>query len=177
MDPYDRFTRRSLRDVLVADGVLTNEQADDLVESAYETSEPFGYVVVESGHLTPWELMKRIAASYQMPVVPLEGYRLPADLIETVPATLLYQHQVLPLGSFGQSWTWACATPPTKDLIDSLREHCGPSHFFFVGDMTVIQRMLQDNVRVLDVTADDAWTGVFDAGEEAVREEVGDEAV
>ena len=118
-----------------------------------------------------------LARAFDLVIIALILVNVAASVIETVPATLLYQHQVLPLGSFGQSWTWACATPPTKDLIDSLREHCGPSHFFFVGDMTVIQRMLQDNVRVLDVTADDAWTGVFDAGEEAVREEVGDEAV
>ncbi len=173
MDPYDRYTRRSLRDVLVADGVLSSDQADELVESAYEMSESFAAVVVDAGYLTAWELAKRIAATWQMPVMPLDGYRLPTDLLQAVPPTLLYHHQIVPLAQFGQVWTWACASPPTREMIDSLREHCGKSHFFFVADLQQIHRLLSENVQVLDVAADDAWSGVFDAGEEAVREEVG----
>jgi hypothetical protein len=175
MDPYERYTRRSLRDTLVAEGVLTNEQADELIESAYETSEPFGSVLVESGYLTAWDLMGKVAATYQMPVMPLEGYRLDLELVREVPSTLLYQFQMLPLARFGQVWTWVAATPPTKDSIDALRERCGPAHFFYVGDMVQVQRLLQENVQVVDVGADAGWTDIFDHGDEAVQEEIGTE--
>src|SRR5687768_2686056 len=55
MDPHERPYRRSLRDVLTSQGVLTTEQADELISSARETHEPLGAVVVEAGYLTAWD--------------------------------------------------------------------------------------------------------------------------
>ena len=76
MDPHNRLFRRSLRDVLVDQGVLTQEQADELVESAYENSEPFGLVVVDAGYHTNLILLYRFDI-------------LSIDLKSTIPSTTL----------------------------------------------------------------------------------------
>ena len=172
MDPYDRYFRRSLRDVLLSEGVLTAEQADELTESAYAHDEPLGSVVVDSGYLTAWDLMQKIAATYQLPILLLDDYKVDDELLKSVPSTVLFHHGVFPLARFGQTWTWAITTPPTRELIASLREHCGPSHFFYAADMTHIQRLLHANTKVVDTSADDSWENIFDSGDEAVQQEI-----
>lgn len=172
MDPYERFYRRSLRDILVGQGVLTQEQADELVEAAYEANEPFGTVLVDAGHLTAWELVKTVAAHYQMPVLPLAGYDLETAILEGIPAATLYQHQMLPVGRFGNTWSFAVVEPPNKECVESLREICGNSMFFFVSEVSEIQRLLQEHVKVVDVASDTSWQSIFDSGDRRVLDDI-----
>ncbi len=172
MDPFERYTRRSLRDVLVGQGVLSQEAADELVESAYESNEAFGAVIVDAGHLTAWDLAKTVSTHYQMPVLPLINYQFDTDLFETVSPATLYQYQILPVGRFGRSWSFAVVEPPSRECIDALREACGSSIFFFVSELPEVQRALQDHVKVVDVQADTSWQSIFDTGERRVNEEI-----
>ena len=172
MDPFERYFRRSLRDVLVSQGVLSQEQADELVESAYESNEPFGAVLDEAGHLTAWDLAKTVATHYQMPVLPLAGYTFDTDLIQTVPAATLYQHQIVPLSRFGKTWSFASIEPPNRECIETLREICGSSLFFFVSEVDDVQAALGEHVKVVDVTTDTSWQSIFDSGEERVQSEL-----
>ena len=170
MDPYERFYRRSLRDVLVTQGVVTNEQADELIDAAHQSNEPFATVVLDAGYLTAWDLTKAVATHYQMPVLPLAGYRYDKSLAAGMPASLLYQHQVLPVGRFGKTWSFAVVEPPARHVIDDLRTACGNSLFFFAADAQELSRLLRENVKVVDVASDSAWKSIFDQADQNVQD-------
>ena len=170
MDPYERFYRRSLRDVLVTQGVVTNEQADELIDAAHQSNEPFATVVLDAGYLTAWDLAKAVATHYQMPVLPLAGYRYDKELAAGLPASLLYQHQVLPVGRFGKTWSFAVVEPPGRHVIDDLRSVCGNSLFFFASDATEVSRLLREHVKMVDVGADSAWQSIFDQANQNVQD-------
>jgi hypothetical protein len=146
MDPYERFHRRSLRDVLVQQGALSNEQADELIDAAHQANEPFATVVLDAGALTSWDLAKTVATHYQMPVLPLVGYRFDKAIAQGLPASLLYQHQVLPVGRFGRTWS-------------------------FVAEAQEVTRLLRENVKVMDVSSDTAWQSIFDEAQQNVLSE------
>lgn len=169
MDPFDRFYRRSLRDVLVSQNVLSNEQADELIDAARQSNEPFATVVIEAGHMSPWDLAKMLAIHYQLPVLPLGGYRFDTSLVQGLPASLLYQHRMLPVGRFGKTWSFAVVEPPTRDLVEDLRGVCGSSMFFFAADAQEIGRLLRENVKVVDVAADSGWQALFDEADQNLR--------
>ena len=172
MDAHNRLFRRSLRDVLVDQGVLTADQADELVESAFETNEPFGQVVVDAGYLSSWDLMKLVSSKYQLPVMPLAGYQLESDVLKAIAPSVLYQHQIVPVGKFGKSWTFAVVEPPSHACLETLRAACGSSLFFFVSDAADVQRTLAQNVKVVDAQADDSWQSIFDSGDERVLADI-----
>lgn len=176
MDRHDRYSRRSLRDILVAQAVLTSELADELAESAYESSESFGHVVVDAGHLTAWELVKVVASHFQMPVLPLAGYEFDAALLEGVSPAVLFQHQVLPVGRFGTVWTFAVGEPPSEECLQALRHECGGPIFFFVAECTDVKRMISEHVKVVDARGDKSWQGLFDAADRRVQDARGEDA-
>jgi hypothetical protein len=171
MDVHNRFERRSLRDVLVAQGVLSVPLADELMSSAREENEPFGAVVVEAGHLTAWDLAKAVITHYQMPYLPLQGFRYDAELAEGLPTATLYHYNILPVGRFGKVRSFAVIEPPSRDCITELQETCGNNLFFFVSEVQEIQRLLNDNVKVVDAKGDTSWTAVFDTAHQSVLSE------
>jgi hypothetical protein len=168
MDPRNRFERRSLRDVLVAQTVLSEETADELMSSAREHNEPFGAVVVESGHLSAWDLAKMVATHYQMPYLPLPGYRWDRDLADGIPAATLYQFLVLPVGRFGKVRSFAVVEPPNRDCLSALQDACGSHLFFFVAEVNDLQRILRENVKVVDTASDTSWQSIFDEADQSV---------
>lgn len=168
MDAHNRFERRSLRDVLVDQSVLTKELADELITSARESNEPFGVVVVDAGHITAWDLAKMVAIHYNMPCMPLAGFVFDEELSAGLPAATLYQYQVLPVGRFGQVRTFAVVEPPSRECISALSDACGNKLFFYVGEAQEIRRVLQENVKVVDTSADGSWTSIFDEADQNV---------
>ena len=172
MDRYERFYRRSLRDVLVGQGVLTAEQADELAESAYEANEAFAYALVDAGHLSPWELATVIAGYYQMPVLPLVGYDFDTDMLEGIEAATLFQYQVLPVGRFGRTWSFAVAEPPSRDCLTALREAFGQALFFFTADAELVKSLITQHIKVVDAKADTGWTSLFDDADHRVHTEL-----
>ncbi len=172
MDRYERFYRRSLRDVLVAQGVLTAEQADELAESAYEANESFSYALVDAGYLSPWELATVVAGFYQMPVLPLVGYEYDADILDGASAATLFQYQVLPVGRHGRTWTFAVAEPPSRECIGALKEAFGPALFFFTADAELVKNLITEHVKVVDAKGDTGWTSLFDDADERVQTEL-----
>ena len=177
MDRYERFYRRTLRDVLVGQGVLTPEQADELAESAYEENESFGHAIVDAGHLTSWELARMVASHYQMPVIPLRGFDFDSDMLEGVSSTALYQYQVLPLGRFGKSWSFAVIEPPTRDCVAALRTEFGAAIFFFVAEADLVKEFVAEHLKVVDATADKEWQGLFDAADAKIHDELEGEPI
>lgn len=177
MDPFDRFLRRPLDEVLVAHGALSRERADELLESAKTSSEPFGAVVVESGAMTAWDLAKAVATHYQMPVQPLSGYRFDRDLFEGLKADVLHRHQTVPLGIFGRTRTFAVLEPPCRALLDDLTSLCGTNLYFFVAEGPDIARVLRDLVKVVDTTKDSSWQKLFDSAEQEVTKDLAAPAV
>ncbi|MHC5009658.1 MAG: GspE/PulE/PilB domain-containing protein [Planctomycetota bacterium] len=170
MQAHSRFQRRSLRDVLVAQGVLTSEIADELMTSSRDSNEPFGVVVVDSGYLTAWDLAKVVSTQFQMPALPLGGFVYDRELADGISPAVLYQYQMVPVGRFGDAWSFAVVEPPTRDCLEALREVCGNKIFFFVAEVHEVQKILRDNVKVVDVASDKAWESIFDVADQTILE-------
>jgi hypothetical protein len=165
VDPFDRFLRRPLDDLLVSVGTLSREKADEMLASAETSGEPFATVVLEAGTLTAWDLARTVAVHYQMPVLPLAGYRFEKELLVGLQPEMLHRYQVVPLGVFGATRTFAVIEPPSRALLDELTNACGTSIFFFAAEANEVARILREHVKVVDANADAGWQKLFDAAE------------
>ena len=168
MDPFDKYLRRPLDELLVNQGVLTRPKADELVSSALEADEPFSTALLDAAVLTPWDLARLVAVHYQMPAHPLAGYKFEKELFAGLRPDVLHRHRVVPLAVFGRTRTFAVAEPPNRGLLDTLTATLGTSLFFFVAEAPEIQRVLAEHVKVVDATADTSWQRMFDSAEAEV---------
>jgi hypothetical protein len=124
--------------------------------------------------MTAWDLAKTVAMHYQLPYIPLAGFQYDKELADGLPPATLYQYQVVPVGRFGEVRSFAVVEPPCRDCINTLKDHCGNSLFFFVGEVPEVQRILRENVKVVDTKADTSWQSIFDAADQSVVHQGGE---
>jgi hypothetical protein len=174
MDPLDRFLRRPLQEVLVSQGVLSQDQVEKLAESARASGDPLGGAIVDSGALTAWDFARTIATHYQMPVHTLAGYKFDKDFATGYPPDLLHRHQMVPLARFGRTRTFAVLEPPTRVMIQELQEVVGHATpvFFFVAPGDEIRRVLEDRVKIVDTASDQGWQTIFDSAEQEILKDL-----
>jgi len=168
VDPFDRYLRRPLDELLVTQGVLTRPKADELVASALEAGEPFCSALLDAAVLTPWDLARLVAVHYQMPAHPLAGYKFEKELFAGLAPEILHRYLAVPLAVFGRTRTFAVAEPPSRELLDALTSTLGTSLFFFIAEAPEIRRVLADHVKVIDAVADTSWQRMFDSAEAEV---------
>jgi len=174
MDPLDRFLRRPLHEVLVSQGVLSQDQVEKLTEAARAAGDTLGAQIVDSGALTAWDFARTIATHYQMPVHSLAGYKFDKDFANGYPPDLLHRHQMVPLARFGRARTFAVIEPPTRAMINELQETVGPATpvYFFVAPGDEIRRVLDERIKIVDAATDVAWQTIFDSAEQEILKDL-----
>lgn len=88
--------RKRLGDMLIAEGVISEEQLMQALEAKKGSSKRLGEVVVELGLTTEDKICKALERQLGVEYVQLANVRIPADIAEKVTGALLRKHMVIP---------------------------------------------------------------------------------
>ena len=115
-------SRKKLGQILVAQGAINAEQADQGLKHAKETGKRLGEALIDLGTLDEMEVVKALAAQYGMKYVDLSNERI-AKLIddEALDKTVMKKHLVLALGKSGGKMRLAIHDPMDLEMLDNLR--------------------------------------------------------
>ena len=114
-----------LGEILVADGVISEEILDGALARAIRERERLGEALVAIGAVTPDDVLRAVAAQQGLRF--LGASELPATppLLRDVSAAYLRQHVACPIAVEGTSLTVATAEPTDPLLADDLRGTAG----------------------------------------------------
>lgn len=87
------FNERRLGEILVAKKYLSSDQVDAAV---LEGEGRLGEWLVSQKRITPEQLAEVLAEQFLLSYVDLDGYTIPSDLFELLPANYAYQYGVVP---------------------------------------------------------------------------------
>jgi type IV pilus assembly protein PilB len=111
---------RRLGDLLLQDGLLTQERLDHAVAEQRTSSERLGAVLVRLGYLTEEELVAPLSRQYGLPALALSQLDMDPEVRELVPATIARRHQVLPIRRTANTLTVATADPTNVYALDDV---------------------------------------------------------
>lgn len=117
--------RRRLGDILIERGVLSEEQLQQALERQRETTAPLGTVVIEMGFVTAEQIADALAEHLQVPRAVWNDESLNPELALLVPAELLKEGHVFPIGKDGQRLKLAMVDPLDIFTIDAVRQQTG----------------------------------------------------
>ncbi len=102
-----------LIDLVVSNGIIDQQQAEELREERKNTGKPIRTLLIDSGYVSEDDLLGMMAAYQGCDVVDLAVMSLDTDVIQSIPASVARMYNVLPVYATAGTITLA-----TSDLID-----------------------------------------------------------
>jgi type IV pilus assembly protein PilB len=106
---------------LVADGLLTEEQARDIQQKAQKTAAPFVSAAVESKLVPAGRLAEIASTEFGTPLLDLGSIDLNLDIMREISEKLMRQHRVLPIHKRGRQLFVALSDPTNLSGLDEVK--------------------------------------------------------
>jgi len=114
-------TADRIGDLLVREGLISQEQLRRALEDAQQNRTRVGYALIKLGFVEEETLTRMLARQLRVPAVDLSRVVIDPKIIKLVPADLAHKRQVLPLRRVGRTLTVAMANPTDAGAIDDLK--------------------------------------------------------
>jgi type IV pilus assembly protein PilB len=113
-------------DLLVREGLISEEQLKSALQEQRSNGHRLGYTLVEMGFVSETDLTRVLARKYRVKAVDLSRIgNIDKRVINLVKPEIAVRHLVLPLRRVGRTLTVAMANPTNLDAIDELRFSTG----------------------------------------------------
>jgi type IV pilus assembly protein PilB len=116
---------KQLGDILLEDGLVTEEQLNDAFDEHQRVGRALGRVLVDSGVLTESQLVAALAQQIGMRFVDLTEFPIDGAALATVPPTVCRRYNALPIGFDEGKLLVAMSDPANVFALDDLRSITG----------------------------------------------------
>jgi type IV pilus assembly protein PilB len=115
-------SRKKLGQILVAQGAINAQQADEGLKHAKETGKRIGEALIDLGILDEMQVVKALAAQYGMKYVDLSNEKIKKLIDDSaLDQGVMKKHLVLALGKSGGKMRLAIHDPMDLEMLDNLR--------------------------------------------------------
>jgi len=114
-------TPDKLGDILVREGLITQEQLKKALQEQKSSGMRLGYTLVKLGFIEETEVTKMLARQYRMPAVDLSRFEVDPKILKLIPPDIATKHVVLPLKREGRTLTVAIADPNNVAAIEDIK--------------------------------------------------------
>ena len=109
-----------LLDLVVSNGVIDQQQADELREERVTSGHTIRQLLLDNGLVTEDDLLNMMAAYQGCEVVDLAAVTIDPDVIQAIPASVARMYSVLPISQTAGTITLACSTLIEPQVMDEL---------------------------------------------------------
>ena len=150
---------QTLKDILIANDVCTEEQLAPVIEEHERTGTPLQELLVDFGLLSKEEILEQIAHSLGTEVYDLSGIEIPEETIKLVSPENARMLGVLPVQYDGTTLYAAFRSPLNYQSVDELRFILGGDVAVVVAPEEQIQEAIEkyypeDNANAADLLAE-----------------------
>ncbi|MBI4576443.1 MAG: Flp pilus assembly complex ATPase component TadA [Planctomycetes bacterium] len=115
------LSRPLLGEILVKRGVCTPEQVEEALAYQKEKGCKIGEALVKLKHVTPMDVTRALAKQFALPFVDLGKLEIPQDVVESVPRSVITEHNIVPIQKKKRSIVIATSDPLDFYALDNLR--------------------------------------------------------
>jgi len=115
-----RPSRARLGELLVAEGVISQEQLHEALREHRRSKERLGAVLARRGLVTEERLVEVLSKEHGLPSVDVRQQPVPPEILALVPAHLARKYEVLPLSRVDGALTLAMSDPTNVVAMDEV---------------------------------------------------------
>jgi type IV pilus assembly protein PilB len=137
-------------DLLVSEGLITQEQLTRAVQEQQQNGTRIGYNLIKLGAIKETDLTRFLAKRYRMPAVDLKNFEVDLKIAKLIPSELTIKHQLLALKREGRTLTVAVTDPSQLGVLDDLKFITGYEIFPVVGGEFTLRGILEKHFESTD---------------------------
>ncbi len=118
--PVRRGRSAPLGDLLIHDGLITQEQLRQALAEQKKNKEKLGVILVRLGLLSEDQLVGFLSRQYGIPSITLSELEVDPEVLRLVPQSLATKYEVLPIKTVGNTLTLAMADPTNVLAVDDV---------------------------------------------------------
>src|SRR5438874_4972888 len=111
---------RRLGDLLVAEGLITEEQLGRALAEQKGTTEKIGSILLKLDFIQEEQLIRFLSRQYGIPSITLSQLDIDPEVLKLVPDSIAKKYEVLPITRQGSSLTLAMADPTNVFALDDI---------------------------------------------------------
>lgn len=153
-----QYRRKRLGDILVAKGIVTQAQINDILARTDGRQRRIGEILLDEGLITEELLAKTLAEQRDLRYIELAEFRVNPAFFEKIPVELMQRYQFVPIEESGDVLVVALADPNNIVAIDELEMILGKALDVCVATPSGIEGALKrsgTSERVLHAVSED----------------------
>jgi type IV pilus assembly protein PilB len=145
MVAINRLVKKKLGEILVEQGLLSNEQVQDALRLQHQSGLLFGETLVQQKLITEEKIVAVLVGQFGIPYVKPSQYKIAKDLLEIFEPSMMRRYQFVPMDSIGSVLVIAIAGSLTEDVLHEIEGQTGCTLQLFLTKMSEINLVLQNN--------------------------------
>ena len=145
MVAINRLVKKRLGELLVEQGLLTNEQVQDALRMQHQSGLLFGETLVQNKLITEEKIVGVLVNQFGIPYILPSQYQISKDLLEIFEPAMMRRYQFVPMDSIGSVLVIAIAGSLTEDVLKEIEQQTGCTLQLFLTKMSEINLVLQNN--------------------------------
>jgi type IV pilus assembly protein PilB len=144
MVALNRMVRKKLGEILVDQGLLSQEQVQDALRLQHQSGLLFGETLVQQKLITEDKIVSVLVGQFGIPYIRPTQYTIAKDLLEIFDPAMMRRFQFVPMDSIGSVLVIAIAGSLTEDVLHEIESQTGCSLQLFLTRMSEINLVLQN---------------------------------
>ena len=145
MVALNRMVRKKLGEILVDQGLLSQEQVQDALRLQHQSGLLFGETLVQQKLITEDKIVSVLVGQFGIPYIRPTQYTIAKDLLELFDPAMMRRFQFVPMDSIGSVLVIAIAGSLTEDVLHEIESQTGCSLQLFLTRMSEINLVLTNN--------------------------------
>ncbi len=139
-----RLTRKKLGEILLAQGLVNNEQVQEVISEQEKTGELTGEIFVRWDYASEYDIACAVATQFSTPFIHCSSYKIPRDVMTLLPTSFMRRHLIVPVDKFGDTLAVVIAGPIEDDaIVDQLEEMTKCNIQVYIGTVSDVRSAIE----------------------------------
>lgn len=141
-----KLVRKKLGELLVEEGLLKEEQVQEILRRQRGSGELFGEALVKLGFLQEADIARAIVRQFGLPYLDASRYQISREAVASVPADLMWQNHFIVLDKIGKTLIIALSGILHPDVAEKLERLTASQLFVYISTNTQVNQALTKHV-------------------------------
>ena len=138
-----RMTKKRLGELLVDEGLITEEQVQEVLAEQKKTRGLFGEILVSKAYVTESDIARTIARQFSIPFISAQGYDIPHEVVELFTFDMMEKYQFVPIDRFGDVLTVVIAGVMDSRILEEIEKTSGCTVQVYAGTASDVTETLK----------------------------------